>query len=133
MSDAMDWVMSALLVAGALFIVLGGIGLLRLPDVYLRLSAAAKAGTLGISCILLAAALHFRSAGLMERAIGIIAFLFLTAPISAHMIGRAAWLTRVGFWGTRVNDLDAEPRPEGPRHQQEPGRPPPGAPAPRTP
>jgi len=79
-----------LLVLGTLFMLLAAIGLLRLPDVYLRMSAASKASTLGASLALLGAAVHFGSLAVAGRAVAIVAFLFLTAPVAAQVIGRAA-------------------------------------------
>jgi len=81
---------AALLVLGSVFVLLAGVGLLRLPDVYLRLSATSKAATLGAALVLLGAAAHFSTAGAAGRAIVILVFLFLTAPVAAHVIGRAA-------------------------------------------
>jgi multicomponent Na+:H+ antiporter subunit G len=95
-----------LLAVGAIFMLLAGIGILRLPDVYARLSATSKAATLGLTCLLLATALHFRTANVPARALAMIVFVFLTAPVAAHMIGRAAWLTGVPLWErTRLNEL----------------------------
>jgi multicomponent Na+:H+ antiporter subunit G len=104
-----DLAAAALLVCGTVFSLLGGLGLLRLPDVYSRLSATSKAATLGVSCILLAGAVHFHHAGVSARALATVVFVFLTAPVAAHMIGRAAYVTRVPLWsGTAVDELAAD-------------------------
>lgn len=65
-----------------------------MPDLYMRTQAAAKSSTLGVSCIVLAIVVHFGTPGITTRAVLVIAFLFFTAPVSAHMIGRAAYSSR---------------------------------------
>ncbi len=125
--SVLDLAAAALLLAGTFFSVLGGLGVLRLPDVYTRLSATSKAATLGVSCILLAGAIHFHDAGVSARALVTAAFVFLTAPVAAHMIGRAAYVTRVPLWsGTVVDELAADRArvfpdpPAGPRRGEPP-------------
>ncbi len=95
---------SVLLIAGALFAVAAAVGVLRLPDVLIRMHASTKAGTLGCGLILVAAAVHFGETGIVARAIAAIVFLMLTAPIAAHMIGRAAYRTGVPLWSGMVTD-----------------------------
>ena len=104
----MSLVVAALLVLGASFMLLAAVGLVRLPDVYLRMSAASKAATLGASLVLLGAALHFGSAAVAGRAIVIVAFLFLTAPVAAHVIGRAAYRRRSPLWSGTIADEMAD-------------------------
>lgn len=74
------------------------IGLLRLPDLYMRTHAVTKAGTLGVGLILLAAAVSFGDLSVAARAIVVLLFVLLTAPVSAHMIGRAGYLGNVPLW-----------------------------------
>ena len=80
-----------LTIAGVFFIVLAGIGLVRMPDVFLRMSASTKGATLGLILIMAATAIYFGELGITTRAIATIVFVFLTAPVSAHMIARAAY------------------------------------------
>jgi multicomponent Na+:H+ antiporter subunit G len=95
-----------LLVSGALFMLLAGVGLVRLPDLYLRMSATSKAATLGASLVLLGAALHFGTAVAAGKALVIVAFLFLTAPAAAHAIGRAGYRRKSPLWrGTIADEL----------------------------
>jgi multicomponent Na+:H+ antiporter subunit G len=97
---------AALLVLGAAFMALGAVGLVRLPDVYMRMSASSKAATLGASLALLGAAVHFGTAAVAGRAVVIVAFLFLTAPVAAHAIGRAGYRRRSPLWeGTIADEL----------------------------
>ncbi len=92
--------------AGGLFALAAALGVLRLPDVLIRMHASTKAGTLGCGLILVAVAVHFGDVGTIARAIAAIVFLLLTAPVAAHMIGRAAYRTGVRLWqGTVIDDL----------------------------
>lgn len=97
-------VTAVLLVAGGLFAAIAGLGLVRMPDVYVRMHAATKAGTLGAGLVLAAVAAHFAEWGVAVRAAAAIAFLVVTAPVAAHMIGRAAYRTGVPLWEGSVID-----------------------------
>jgi multicomponent Na+:H+ antiporter subunit G len=95
-----------LLVIGALFLLTASIGVLRMPDLFTRMQTATKAATLGISCVLLAVAIYMNDFGVAIRAVLTIAFFFLTAPVAAHMIGRAAYFIGVPLWqGTIADEL----------------------------
>lgn len=91
---------------GSLFVLLAAIGLLRMPDLYLRISVSTKAATLGMGLVLAAAAVFFAETGVTTRVLAIVFFIFLTAPIGAHLIGRASYLTGVRRWkGTHTDKL----------------------------
>lgn len=95
-----------LMIIGTVFMMLAAIGVVRMPDLYLRMSATSKAATLGVICVMLAAALHFNDFAITARVIAIIVFLVLTAPVAAHKIARAAYLAGPGLWpGTRCDEL----------------------------
>jgi multicomponent Na+:H+ antiporter subunit G len=79
-----------LILAGGAFGVIAGIGVLRMPDIMIRMHASTKIGTLSSALILLAAMLLFADVGVTVRAAAVFIFLLLTAPIAAHMIGRAS-------------------------------------------
>ncbi|HCG78535.1 Na+/H+ antiporter subunit G [Thalassolituus sp.] len=87
-----DYVVAALLIGGALFMLVGSWGLAKLPDFYTRLHAPTKASTLGMGATLLGSLVWFsvqeESLHIHELVISI--FLFLTAPVSAYMMGKAA-------------------------------------------
>ena len=105
MSDLNDIVTAFLLVVGGAFMLLAGIGILRMPDLFMRMQAATKAATLGIGCMLLAVAVHFGDVAITARALLVIAFVFLTAPVAAHMMARAAYSIGVPLWeGTLVDE-----------------------------
>ncbi|MDR7417866.1 MAG: monovalent cation/H(+) antiporter subunit G [Armatimonadota bacterium] len=94
------------LVFGAVWILIAAAGIVRMPDLYLRMSASSKAGTLGAALMLLGVALHFQALGVVSRVVATVAFIVLTAPVAAHMIARAAYITGVPLWpGTKVDEL----------------------------
>ncbi len=78
-------------VLGAFFLLLSGIGLVRLPDVYSRMHAATKSTTFGMIGILLATSLAFQKVDIVTQTTLAVFFLFLTAPVAAHLIARAAY------------------------------------------
>lgn len=94
----------ALLLVGAFLMFLAGVGVLRMPDLFLRMSATAKAGTLGAGLLLVGASLFFNDWTVTARAFATIVFLFLTAPIAAHMIGRASYFDGIPLWKGTVRD-----------------------------
>ncbi|MEM1314068.1 MAG: monovalent cation/H(+) antiporter subunit G [Pseudomonadota bacterium] len=83
---------SIAVLSGAAFCLVAAIGVLRFEDVFMRLHASTKAGTLGAGLVMLGAALTLDGSGASARAVGVIVFLLLTAPVSAHVIARAAYL-----------------------------------------
>jgi CPA2 family monovalent cation:H+ antiporter-2 len=97
---------SMLMITGAAFALLAAAGIVRMPDLFMRMQAATKASTLGIGCIVLAVAVHFGELGVTTRALATIIFVFLTAPVAAHMIARASYFVGVPLWeGTIVDEL----------------------------
>jgi len=77
------------LLVGAAFALIAALGLVRLPDVMTRMHASTKAATLASNLVLLGVALYFSDATVTAKAVAAMLFLLLTAPIAAHMIGRA--------------------------------------------
>jgi multicomponent K+:H+ antiporter subunit G len=88
----LDLILSVLVLAGAGFTFVGSLGLVRLPDFYMRLHAPTKATTLGVGSLLIASALYFstRGDGISLHEILVTVFLFITAPVSAHVMAKAA-------------------------------------------
>lgn len=112
----LEIVSAALMIVGAVFTFLAGIGLLRFQDVYMRMSATSKAGTLGVMLIVLGSAGRFGDVETLARAIATVTFFFVTAPVAAHMTGRAAYATGTPRWGgtwvdERVGTADAQEAP----------------------
>ncbi|MBM2319890.1 MULTISPECIES: monovalent cation/H(+) antiporter subunit G [Marivita] len=91
-------VAGSLIILGGFFAVIGALGLLRLPDVLLRMHASTKIGTLACGLILLSSAVIFGTSDIIIRVIAIVLFILLTAPIGAHMMGRSVVSTGVPLW-----------------------------------
>ena len=103
-----ELLVSFLLILGAAFMVLASIGVLRLPDLPTRMHATTKAGALGAMLIMASVAFHFGDSTVAARAIAIVVFIFLTAPIAAHVIGRAGYFTDIELWeGTVLHTLES--------------------------
>jgi len=103
MSEVMTLV---LLFIGATFLLLAAVGVVRMPDVFSRMQAATKAATLGAACMLSAVAVYYDDFGVTIRALLVVAFFLLTAPVAAHVIARAAYFIGVPLWeGTVVDEL----------------------------
>ncbi|CAN5859946.1 monovalent cation/H(+) antiporter subunit G [soil metagenome] len=113
-----DLLAALLVLVGAMLMLLAGVGILRMPDLFMRMQAATKAASLGSGAALLAVAVHYAELGIVVRALLAIAFIFLTAPISAHMLARAAYFMGVGIWEHSVID-DLEGRYDRKNHRLE--------------
>jgi multicomponent Na+:H+ antiporter subunit G len=103
---ASEAIVSVLILIGTFFSFLSAIGLIRLPDVYTRSHAASKSTTLGVLCTLVGTFLYFliSDSYISIRLILGIFFVFLTAPVSAHMICRSAYRSNVELAETSVQD-----------------------------
>jgi multicomponent Na+:H+ antiporter subunit G len=100
----MNWPVSLLLLAGAAFVLIAAIGVVRLPDALCRMHAATKAGAFGAALLLIGAATHFRTTDTAVKAALAIAFFYVTAPISGHLLGRAAYRRRDGATRLSVDE-----------------------------
>lgn len=85
-------VVSVLLLIGGGFALVGSIGLARLPDIFMRLHGPTKATTLGLGALVVASLIQTStvSGSLSLKELAISVFLFITAPVSAHLIAKAA-------------------------------------------
>ncbi len=90
MTDLLQYIAAAFVLAGAVFGLLAAIGIVRLPDLYMRLHAASKAGAVGAGLILIAVAVISTDGAVVLRSILGIVFLLLSTPIAAHLLARAA-------------------------------------------
>lgn len=88
----LEYILAGLILIGAFFTLVGSIGLYKLPDFYMRLHGPTKATTLGVGAILLASVLYFtfKDGTLSLHELLITLFLFITAPVSAHLMAKAA-------------------------------------------
>ncbi len=87
-----EWILSTLIIIGAFFTLVGSIGLYKLPDFFMRLHGPTKATTLGVGALLIASALYFsfKIDDISLHEVLITVFLFITAPVSAHLMAKAA-------------------------------------------
>lgn len=107
MGDVVPWLADALVVFGVFIMTIGVYGVIRMPDTYTRLHAASKAVFLGVISLLLASAVSW-DPKIVLRALLIGVFLLLTTPVSAHVIGKAAFER-----GERMQSPDAVDESEG--------------------
>lgn len=114
-----EWVTSFLMIVGSFFSFVAALGMLRLPDTLTRMHAATKAGTLGAGLILIAVASYYQEIGITLRAVVTIVFLLLTAPVAAHLIGRAAYYSGIKLWEKTWIDQLKEVYPQA-RKREEP-------------
>lgn len=101
LNTVVETIVCVLLLTGSVFTLVGAIGLVRLPDFFMRLHGPTKSTTAGVGGIVLASVVYFTSLRVLTslHEILIPAFLFLTAPISAHMLAKAGIQQRVSLWG----------------------------------
>lgn len=95
---------AACAIAGASFMALAGLGILRMPDLFTRMHASTKGASLGVALLLLAVALAFQDTSVATKAFLTTAFIFLTAPVAAHMLGRAAYAKDIPLWKNSIID-----------------------------
>ena len=104
-----ELITSFLLLLGAFLMLLSGIGIIRMPDLLTRMHATSKAGALGIG-LMACGYMVFYSAetSLVVRALAIIVFVIVTAPIAAHVLGRAGYFVGIELWDRTVKDVIKE-------------------------
>lgn len=99
-----DLLTSALVLGGASFMLIAALGILRMPDLPMRMHASTKAGALGGGMVAAAVALQFDEFGVTARALAIVLFIIMTAPVAAHLIARASYFVSVPLWERTVKD-----------------------------
>jgi multicomponent Na+:H+ antiporter subunit G len=101
-------IVAVLLLSGSMFAFVAALGILRLPDLYTRMHAASKAGTVGSGLLLFAAGIESGEVAVFVRALAGFVFFILTAPVAAHLLARAAHSTgyRLGPPATRDDLLE---------------------------
>ncbi|GAB4433714.1 MAG: monovalent cation/H(+) antiporter subunit G [Chloroflexi bacterium OHK40] len=112
-----EWLTVLLCSVGVAFMLLSSVGVLRMPDLYTRIHAAGKAGTLGVIGVLLGVGLYYGDLLSAGKMVALIAFFLLTSPVAGHMIDRAAYLTGVKATpSTGPDDLQGRYDAEGRLH-----------------
>ena len=101
-----DVLAQGFVLAGSLLMLLAAIGVTRMPDFYMRLSTVTKGATLGVLLVLTGIVIEMFSPGILIKAAAVVIFGFITSPVSAHMVSRAAYFQGVSLWeGTIVDEL----------------------------
>lgn len=92
MNPFAEYAIAFLLLLGGVFTLIGAIGLARLPDFFTRLHGPTKATTLGVGAIMLSSVIYFslQGEGVDISEVLITVFLFMTAPVSANILAKAA-------------------------------------------
>lgn len=106
----MTLVIATLLCLGTLFTLIASLGILRMPDLFTRMHAATKAGTVGVASLLLAVAVAIPEVSVISRVIGTMLFIFLTAPVAAHLLGKAMCDSGYQIWRNRPKEPALESR-----------------------
>lgn len=99
-------VTSFFIIVGALFMMFGSLGLLRMPDVFNRIHAVTKSSSMGVLCVLAASVIYFSSQmpTFSLKQLGAMGFLFISNPVASVMIARAAYLGGAPMAPTTVRD-----------------------------
>jgi len=109
-----EWLAAVLLLLGSLLMLLSAIGLLRMPDLYNRLSAASKATSLGVIFLLTGFAAVQPDPSVIGRVLATIVFVLVTVPVASHAIARAGYRDRVPLWKhTRLDEWEGTLGPDG--------------------
>lgn len=108
---------SIFLLSGTTFMLIASVGIIRLPDFYIRMSVVTKASTVGLALLLTGIGIYFDTLDIIIKVIAIAVFIVLSSPISSHIIVKAASFIRVPFWDkTDLSDyLKAEETPDDPK------------------
>ena len=117
LQNVADFLAGTCLISGALLSLAAGVGLLRFPDLLSRMHAATKPQVLGLLLILAGAALRLPNTIDITTLVLVGIFQLATAPIAAHMVGRAVYRAGQVRADLLVVDELAEDRANGPGHQ----------------
>ena len=94
----MEILMAICLTTGTFFTLMAALGILKMPDIYMRTHAATKAGTFGIGMIVLAVSLFFMDTAVTSRVVGIMLFFIMTTPAAAHLLGKVIMNSPYRMW-----------------------------------
>jgi multicomponent Na+:H+ antiporter subunit G len=104
-----EWIAALFLVTGALVLLFAAIGILRFPDLYARMHASSKSTSFGVALMVIGTAVHFMAFSTALEALLIVLFLFMTIPISAHLLARAGYFLNVPMYEeTTVDELKGQ-------------------------
>lgn len=101
-----DIIVAIIATIAAVFILLAAIGIIKMPDTFLRISATTKASTFGVGLSMLCAAIYFQDMAITFKIIAVVSFLLLTAPVGAHLLCRTCKIIGIPQWDKYViNDM----------------------------
>lgn len=106
MADALSWFF---LVVGSLFVIVGGVGLLRLPDFFTRIHAASVTDTVGSWMILIGLMFQTELGLITAKLALVLVFLIITSPLASHALAKAAYLHGLVPWRAADDDARDEP------------------------
>lgn len=91
-------ILSILIIAGSFLMFIAGLGVLRMPDIFMRMHAATKAPSLGIMLMLVVVMISFHDLITIVKSLLIIIFIYITIPISANMLGKTSLDMGLSMW-----------------------------------
>lgn len=98
-----------LMLLGSFLMLLAGIGIIRMPDLLTRMHATSKAGALGAGLMAVGfAVFFFADTSVVVRALAVVVFVIMTAPIAAHVLARAGYFVGIKLWEGTVKDVIKE-------------------------
>lgn len=89
---------------GVCLIFIASLGLFKMPDLYTRMSAVTKAVTFKVGIVLLSVSIYFNTLPVVVKSVIIVFLLFLTTPVSSHLLGREAHRRNVPLWKKTLTD-----------------------------
>ena len=93
-----------LMLIGASFMLIAALGLVRLPDLFMRMHSNTKSATLGVFFIMMGLSLHFGNFSIFVRALSVVLFFIITAPVAAQLIARASYFSGIPLWEKTLSD-----------------------------
>ena len=113
-------IVSVFLLSGTFFMLIASIGIIRLPDFYIRMSVVTKASTIGLGLVAAGAGIYFNTLEALIKVLAIVIFIIATSPIAAHIISKAASEIKVPFWDrTDLTDYrEASETPDPPQQKK---------------
>ncbi len=93
-----------MMLIGAIFILIASLGIVRLPDLFMRMHSNTKSATLGVFFMMVGLAIHFSNFSIFIRAISIVLFFMITAPVAAQAIASTAHFSGVPLWRETLSD-----------------------------
>jgi multicomponent Na+:H+ antiporter subunit G len=103
-----ELVTSLFILLGSFLMLLAGLGIIRMPDLLTRMHATSKAGALGAGLMACGFAVYFPEASVVVRALAVVVFVIMTAPVAAHVLARAGYFVGIKLWEGTVKDVIKE-------------------------